>query len=67
MQNQISGIHAIAAAILSESATGIVFGMNVPDSKLPLLKSMQINYQRHMQGSLSAVARLLGEQVVLIY
>ncbi|MFQ3277247.1 MAG: acyl-coenzyme A thioesterase PaaI-like protein, partial [Colwellia sp.] len=37
VQNHIGGIHAIAAAVLAESATGIVFGMNVPDSKLPLL------------------------------
>ena len=66
VQNHIGGIHAIAAAVLAESATGIVFGMNVPDSKLPLLKSMQVNYQRRMQGDLSAVARLTDEQITLI-
>ena len=66
VQNHIGGIHAIAAAVLAESATGIVFGMNVPDSKLPLLKSMQVSYQRRMQGSLSAVARLSDEQISLI-
>lgn len=66
VQNHIGGIHAIAAAVLAESATGIVFGMNVPDSKLPLLKSMQVNYQRRMQGGLSAVARLSDEQIATI-
>jgi acyl-coenzyme A thioesterase PaaI-like protein len=66
VQNHIGGIHAIAAAVLAESATGIVFGMNVPDSKLPLLKSMQVNYQRRMQGGLSAIARLSEEQIALI-
>ena len=64
--NHIGGIHAIAAAVLAESATGIVFGMNVPDSKLPLLKSMRVNYQRRMQGGLSAVARSSDEQIELI-
>ena len=44
VQNHIGGIHAIAAVVLAESATGIVFGMNVPDSRLPLLKSMKVNY-----------------------
>jgi len=66
VQNHIGGIHAIAAAVLAESATGIVFGMNVPDTKLPLLKSMQVNYQRRMQGGLSAVARLSDEQIAII-
>jgi hypothetical protein len=58
VQNHIGGIHAIAAALLAESATGIVFGMNVPDRCVPLLKSMTINFERRMQGSLSAVAVL---------
>ena len=66
VQNHIGGIHAIAAAVLAESATGIVFGMNVPDSKLPLLKSMQVHYKRRMQGALHAVANLSTEQIALI-
>jgi acyl-coenzyme A thioesterase PaaI-like protein len=63
VQNHIGGVHAIAAAVLAESATGIVFGMNVPDSKLPLLKSMKVNFQRRMQGSLSAEAVISPEQI----
>jgi hypothetical protein len=63
VQNHIGGVHAIAAAVLAESATGIVFGMNVPDSKLPLLKSMKVNFQRRMQGSLSAEAKISSEQI----
>jgi len=58
VQNHIGGIHAIAAAVLAESATGIVFGMNVPDKSLPLLKSMKIDYLRRMQGNLKAIAKL---------
>ena len=63
VQNHIGGVHAICAALLAESATGIVFGMNVPDSCLPLLKSMTINYQRRMQGDLTAVAELSQQQI----
>jgi len=66
VQNHIGGIHAIAAALLAESATGIVFGMNVPDNKLPLLKSMTINYQRRMQGNLTAQATLTLAQGIKI-
>lgn len=66
VQNHIGGVHAIAAALLSESATGIVFGMNVPDTHIPLLKSMTVNFNRRMQGALTAVARLTDEQIALI-
>jgi len=66
VQNHIGGIHAIAAALLAESATGIVFGMNVPDSCVPLLKSMTIHYQRRMQGSLTAIAKISESDVQLI-
>ncbi len=66
VQNHIGGIHAVAAAVLAESTTGIAFGMNVPDSKLPLLKSMKINYLRRMQGDLKAVANLTLEQIEMI-
>ena len=66
VQNHIGGVHAICAALLAESATGIVFGMNVPDSHVPLLKSMTVDYQRRMQGALTAVAELTDEQIALI-
>ncbi|TWX52456.1 DUF4442 domain-containing protein [Colwellia hornerae] len=63
VQNHIGGIHAIAAALLAESATGIVFGMNVPDTCVPLLKSMTFHFQRRMQGNLSAVAVLSAADI----
>lgn len=62
VQNHIGGVHAIAAALLAESASGIVFGINLPDRSLPLLKSMTINYQRRMQGSLTAIATITDQQ-----
>ncbi len=66
VQNHIGGIHAVAAALLAESATGIVFGMNVPDACIPLLKSMTLRYQRRMQGALTAKASLSEEQITQI-
>jgi acyl-coenzyme A thioesterase PaaI-like protein len=63
VQNHIGGIHAIAAGVLAESATGIAFGMNVPDNKIPLLKSLTINYKRRMQGDLAANATMTAEQI----
>lgn len=66
VQNHIGGVHAIAAALLAESATGIVFGINVPDSCVPLLKSMTIHYQRRMKGSLTAIAKLTDADIQTI-
>ena len=37
--------------------------MNVPNSHLPLLKSMTVNYNRRMQGNLKAVASLSPTQI----
>ncbi|MFB1016203.1 MAG: acyl-coenzyme A thioesterase PaaI-like protein [Alteromonadaceae bacterium] len=63
VQNHIGGIHAVAAALIAESATGIVFGLNVPDKCIPLLKSMTMRYQRRMQGALTAKATMTDRQI----
>ena len=62
VQNHIKGIHAAAMALLAETATGFVVGMNLPDDKLPLLKSMKINYVRRSSGDMRAVAELTPHQ-----
>ncbi len=58
VQNHIHTAHAAAVALLGETATGAVFGMTVPDDKLPLLKSMRIDYVKRSQGALRAEAHL---------
>ena len=66
VQNHIGGIHAVAAALLAESATGLILGLNLPDSRLPLLKSMSLNFYQRMQGDLTANALLTAEQITQI-
>ncbi len=61
VQNHIGTVHAAAVALIGETATGAVFGMSVPDSKLPILKSMRINYTKRSQGALRAEATLSPE------
>ncbi|PTS84251.1 DUF4442 domain-containing protein [Pseudomonas sp. HMWF032] len=63
VQNHIKGVHAAAMALLAESATGFLVGMNVPDDKLPLIKSLKVDYLKRATGSLIADARLTPEQV----
>lgn len=66
IQNHIGGVHAAAMALLAETATGFVFGMNVPDSSLPLIKKMDIDYVKRSTGDMRAVATLTDEQIEMI-
>lgn len=63
VQNNIHGVHAAAMALLAETATGFVVGMSIPDDKLPLMKSMKVDYTKRAEGGLTAVATLTGEQI----
>lgn len=62
VQNHIGGVHAAGMALLAETATGAVFGMTIPDSHLPLLKTMHIDYVKRANGDLRAEATLTPEQ-----
>lgn len=66
VQNHIQGVHAAAMALLAESATGFLVGMNVPDDKLPLIKSLKVDYLKRATGALNAVATLTTEQIKAI-
>ena len=37
-------------ALAAESATGILLGMSVPDSRMPLCKSMAVDFTRIAKG-----------------
>ncbi|KAL7569033.1 hypothetical protein ACA910_021314 [Epithemia clementina (nom. ined.)] len=58
IQNHIGGLHACSMALAAESATGILVGMNVPDSKIPLLKSMKVDFVKRCQGDIRVTAWL---------
>ena len=58
VQNHIRGIHAAAMSLLAETATGAVLGMTIPDTHIPLLKSMHVDYVRRAKGALRAEATL---------
>eukprot|EP00123_Amoebidium_parasiticum_P012504 comp21402_c0_seq1/m.29475 comp21402_c0_seq1/g.29475 ORF comp21402_c0_seq1/g.29475 comp21402_c0_seq1/m.29475 type:complete len:167 (-) comp21402_c0_seq1:525-1025(-) len=63
VQNHIGGVHAAAMALVAESATGFVVGMNVRDSATPVIKTMTVNFVRRAKGNLRAVAELSEEQI----
>jgi uncharacterized protein (TIGR00369 family) len=58
VQNHIGSVHAAAMALLAETASGAVLGMNVPEERVPLLKSIQVDYLKRAKGDLRAEATL---------
>jgi acyl-coenzyme A thioesterase PaaI-like protein len=62
VQNHIGSVHAAAMALLAETASGFVVGMNVPDDRVPVIKSLALDYRKRATGSLRAVATLSDEQ-----
>ena len=63
VQNHIGSVHAAATALLGESATGFLIGLHIPDDKIPLLKSMHVDYVKRSQGDLIAKATVTDQQI----
>lgn len=62
VQNHIKGVHAAAMALLAETASGFAVGMNLPDDKLPLIKSLKVDFKKRTRGDMRVVATLTPEQ-----
>jgi acyl-coenzyme A thioesterase PaaI-like protein len=63
VRNHIGQVHAATMALLAESATGFVVGLNLPGDKLPLIKTMNLKYVRRSVGAMKAVAWVTDEQI----
>ncbi|MEL6388687.1 MAG: DUF4442 domain-containing protein [Bacteroidota bacterium] len=63
VQNHIKQIHAAATVLLAESASGMVVGMNVPDDKIPLMKTLSSKFIKRSEGTQTATAILSPEQI----
>lgn len=63
VRNHIGQIHAAGMILLAETATGMVVGMNIPDNKIPLIKSMKTNFVKRSTGNMRATAHLSAEQI----
>jgi len=67
VQNHIGTVHAAASSLIAETASGMVVGMNIPDDKIPVLKTMHIDYVKRSTGNLTAVATITQEQIEKIH
>ena len=66
IQNHIGTVHAVTMALLAESSTGFVVGINLPGDKLPLIKTMNLNYVKRCVGDITAIASVTDEQIALM-
>jgi acyl-coenzyme A thioesterase PaaI-like protein len=65
-QNHIRSVHAAAMALAVETASGFVTVMNLPPSKLPLIKTLKVDYVKRSRGDIRAVATISEAQRVEI-
>ena len=63
VRNHIGGLHAAAMTLAAETCSGFVVGMNVPDSRMLLMKSLRVEFRKRCRGGLRAVATLTTEQL----
>ena len=66
VQNHIGSIHAAGIALLAETASGFVVGMNVPPGSVPVIKSMKVEYKKRAIGHMEAIATLTHADVDFI-
>jgi len=67
VRNHIGTVHAAATSLVAETASGMVVGMNVLDDKIPVLKTMHIDYVKRSTGNLRAVATITQEQIDMLH
>lgn len=66
VQNHIGSVHAVASLLMAESATGFLVGQNVPDDRIPVIKTVKGEYVKRAKGDMRVVASLSPEQAALI-
>ncbi|MBN2498463.1 MAG: DUF4442 domain-containing protein [Deltaproteobacteria bacterium] len=62
VRNHIRSLHAAAMALAAETASGFLVAMNLPEDKLPLMKSLRVDFTRRAAGGLRVSASLSPEQ-----
>ncbi|MGK0248166.1 MAG: hypothetical protein ACI910_000895 [Oleispira sp.] len=66
VQNHMGSVHAAAMGLLAETATGFMTGLTVPDNRIIVIKSMNLEYLKQATGDMTAVATFSDEQVEFI-
>src|SRR6056297_2243709 len=62
VQNHLGGLHAAALALLAETASGLVVALNVPTGSAPLLRTMDVSFDRFSRDTVQAEATLSNDE-----
>jgi len=62
VQNHLGGLHAAALALLAETASGLVVALNVPPASDPLLRTMDVSFERFARRAVQAEATLAADE-----
>lgn len=62
VQNHIGGLHAAAMTLLVETVTGLVVALNVPRDSVPIIRALDVSFQRRAESPLHAEASLSDEE-----
>lgn len=66
VQNHIGSVHAAAIALLAETATGLMTGLTVPDTRILVIRNLELQYVRRATGDMRAVAHFSDEDIAYI-
>ena len=62
VQNHLGGLHAAALALLAETASGLVVALSVPPASAPLLRTMDVDFERFARHAVEAEATLTADE-----
>ncbi len=62
VQNHLGGLHAAALALLAETASGLAVALNVPPTSSPLLRTMDVSFDRFARHAAQAEATLSTDE-----
>jgi acyl-coenzyme A thioesterase PaaI-like protein len=63
IRNHVGGVHAAAVGLLAETISGVIVARNIPDTALPLIKTMKLNFVKRNYGDFRGEATLTAEQI----
>lgn len=66
VRNHVGGIHAVAATLAAEYASGLLVGQHVPDDAIVVVKTIHVELRKPNKGSIKATATLTPEDAQAI-
>ena len=62
VRNHVGGVHAVAATLAGEYASGLLVGQHVPDQAIVVVKAIHVDLRKPYRGDVRATAVLTAEQ-----